>query len=394
LKDSPHQLTPWLPGEAATELLRAKAELVSRESSELAAAAHPDVLDVLRELTRAMNSYYSNKIEGQGTHPLSIQRALEQDFSSSPDIARRQRLAVAHIKAERELERRIQSAAEVLSSQVAIEAHRTLYESLTEDDRRTPDGLVVRPGQFREHEIQVGGHAAPTWQSVPAFLLALDRAYGQSRPIADHLIATACLHHRLLWVHPFVDGNGRAARLQTHLALLPSTRGLWSVNRGFARRAEAYYQALASADAPRQGDLDGRGNLSQKGLVTWIGFFLDVCLDQVRFQRVMLNLDEMRMRIQALVTFLSARNRSIRQAAVLPLHHLFTAGPVSRGDFALMTGLGERNARYLISALVKEGVVTSRGSRAPLAFNLPLRHLHFLMPNLYPEANTDNLEER
>ena len=66
------------------------------------------------------------------------------------------------------------------------------------------------------------------------------------------------------WVHPFRDGNGRSVRLQTHCALFPVSAGLWSVSRGLARRRDEYYAHLDAADAPRAGDLDGRGNLSDR----------------------------------------------------------------------------------------------------------------------------------
>ena len=52
-----------------------------------------------------MNSYYSNKNEGQHTRPADIQRALEQQIDADAQKARKQRLAVAHIDAEMALAR-------------------------------------------------------------------------------------------------------------------------------------------------------------------------------------------------------------------------------------------------------------------------------------------------
>jgi len=58
-------------------------------------------------------------------------------------------------------------------------------------------------------------------------------------------LAAACGHHRLLWVHPFLDGNGRVARLVSHavLATAIGTKCLWSLSRGLSRR-EKEYKAL------------------------------------------------------------------------------------------------------------------------------------------------------
>ena len=153
------------------------------------------------------------------------------------------------------------------------------------------------------------------------------------------MIETACAHHRVAWVHPFLDGNGRAARPQTHCALWKLSEGLWSPSRGFARSTQAYYAALHNADAPRRGDLDGRGNLSASGLLEWVEYFLEMCNDQVSFMAKMLTLENIRQRIEALVVV-----RDIKREAILPLVHIFGLGPVTRGDFARMTGLRERTA--------------------------------------------------
>ena len=54
----------------------------------------------LRRKLRAMNSYYTNRIEGQHTRPADIERAIRKDFDADTAIARKQRLAVAHIEVE------------------------------------------------------------------------------------------------------------------------------------------------------------------------------------------------------------------------------------------------------------------------------------------------------
>jgi hypothetical protein len=97
--------------------------------------------------------------------------------------------------------------------------------------------------------------------------------------------------------HRSADGNGRACRLQTRCALWPLSGGLWSVSRGLARRRDEYYERLDAADAPRQGDLDGRGNLSVQELRRWCEWFIGICEDQVSFMTRMFHLDGMKTRI-------------------------------------------------------------------------------------------------
>ncbi|SAH94185.1 Uncharacterised protein [Bordetella ansorpii] len=190
----------------------------------------------------------------------------------------------------------------------------------------------------------------------------------------------------MAWIHPFIDGNGRAVRLQTHAVMSEISQGLWSANRGLARDVGQYYAHLAAADIPRQGDLDGRGNLTERGLIDWVQYFLRICSDQVDFMSRMLDMDNMKTRIEALITFRSTQDPEIRREAVLPLYHLFAAGPLTRGEFSQMSGMGERTSRKLIARLLQTGLITSPSTHGLLRFALPLDALQFLLPGLYPEA--------
>jgi Fic family protein len=391
--DPLHQFEPLLP-QVKIEALQAQAWEVVQSSIGLTSTAHASARRVVRELVRSINSYYSSRIEGQGTHPANIERALHHDFSEKPDIARLQRIAVAHIDAERELEQLVEQGRSPILSDFLVDAHQALYSRLTEEDRTTKEGHVVVPGMLRTGLVEVGRHIPPTPDSIPLFLSRMDEVYGRECEAGKgwerRLIAIACLHHRAAWVHPFFDGNGRATRLQSHCALWPLSGGLWSASRGLARAQQDYYARLIDADAPRRGDLDGRGNLTAAGLAEWATFFLGVCADQVTFMSRMLDLDGMKQRIEALIKFRAAADKDIRPEAILPLHHLFAAGPVTRGEFIQLTGLGERTGRSLLSRLLAAKLVTSETPRGPVNFGLPLDSLHFLLPELYPEANTKN----
>ena len=392
--NSPHQFEPLWPTSFPPALLL-KAENIVRASDQLRRAAHAATLAGVGDLVRSMNSYYSNRIEGQGTHPRHIERALKQQFSDRPDIARLQRLALAHIDAERALEKsesqsqsQSQSQVNPLCSTFLANAHQALYMRLDIPERTTEDGHCIVPGAFRTDDVAVGHHLPPSAASLPRFLARLDQVYGKPWPVESLPIVVACLHHRAAWVHPFRDGNGRAIRLQSHMALWSLSQGLWSPNRGLARAVNDYYARLHNADLPRRNDYDGRGNLSTAGLLEWVDFFLDICLDQVNFMTRMLALDDMKRRISALITFRAAEDKAYRQEAILPLYHVFAAGPLTRGEFAQMTGLGERTARSLLARLLAAGLLQTDSALGPVRFGLPLDALQFLLPELYPEAAT------
>lgn len=386
----PRQFEPLLP-QRRLEELRQRTRVVVEQSLKLTGSAHPATIASLRELVRAMNSYYSNRIEGQSTHPHNIERALRRDFSEKPDVAKLQRLALAHIEAERELEQRVAAGEPALTTVFLRQAHAALYGRLSDEDRTTPEGRIVEPGVLRTEQVAIGRHEPPLWSSLPAFLARLDAVYSRGTTLEDTLLRAAAAHHRTTWVHPFLDGNGRAVRLQTHCALWFLSAGLWSMSRGLSRNRDKYYALLDAADSHRQGDLDGRGNLSEKLLWDWCAWFIAIAEDQVSFMTRMLSLDGMKTRIAAHITFRSKLDKDIREEAILPLYHLFLAGPTPRGEFLQMTGLGERTARTLLSRLIETGLVTSEGHTAPVQLAFPLDALQFLLPDLYPEAATQAL---
>ena len=402
--DSPHQFEPLLPSEALMAPLLEQASDLTRKATALGTASGNAAQHELRKLLRSMNSYYTNRIEGEHTRPSDIERALQQDFSAQADLARKQRLAVAHIRTEAVCEaeldhRRTQgeatdAAARWLYTPEALTwLHAQLFDGLPASDLTLADGSQMVPGQFRQRAVAVGRHEAPTAASLPLFLARWAEVYGRARRGEASIVALAAAHHRLAWTHPFLDGNGRVTRLHTHLVLhaLGMTNGLWSPLRGFARTEARYKALLQAADEHRRGDLDGRGNLTQAGLVDWIHYTLDVCIDQVQFMAQQLQVGSMRDRIQAALAFEAATIQSgVREEALLPLHYLFaTQAELGRADFKTMTGLGDRLATQLLTSLLRRGFLATDSAYGKVRFAIPRHALRFYFPALWPEAEQD-----
>ena len=385
----PHQFEPLLPTLPHGEL-DTLAEEVCRRGFELKRLVHPLTEARIATLLRSVNSFYSNRIEGQQTHPRDIERALKKSFSKEPLKARLQRLAVAHIAAQEDMEKWLADAPEqpVFTAEFLARLHRSFYGRLPLEDRLTEQGDAVVPGEWRKRNVSVGGHDAPDMGAVPALLERAAQVYGAVRGLSAKLIALACAHHRIAWVHPFRDGNGRVVRLQSQAALIQHGAGsaLWSVSRGLARDVQAYYDRLSEADSPRRGDLDGRGNLSEAGLVSFAKFFLETCCDQVTFMGKMLDLTTLRGRVQGYLAYLTQQDKEVRAEAAPALHYLFLAGGAPRGEFKQMTGLASRSADRAIAALLKRGLLESDSSKGPVRFGLPLEALPYYFPALYPEA--------
>ena len=272
-----------------------------------------------------------------------------------------------------------------------IEIHRRFCELLPEDllyveDPETKERVPVVPGQLRERYVKVGRHIAISPGAVPRFLERMHQAYRGTGRIGS-ILAAACAHHRLLWVHPFVDGNGRVARLMSYAMLRAAldTRGLWSVARGLARMEADYKKHLAACDADRRGDLDGRGTLSEGALASFTAFFLRVSIDQVEFMAGLMQAERLRDRIM-IWTEEEMRAGALPPKSDIVLRAILYQGVLERGEVDTMLGMSERAARRITSALLKAGAITSESTRAPLRLAFPAKYAERWMPGLFPEG--------
>lgn len=389
--ESPAVMEPVLIGEGSRH--RAALADLAVEVAARAAGFRRSLPEGLRtplaELVRSMNCYYSNLIEGHDTHPVDIERALRNDYSAD----RRKRDLQLEAKAHIEVQRWIDGGAlagRATAPESIREVHRRFCELLPDEllwveDPDTKERLRVGPGELRRRDVRVGGHVPPSPGAIPRFLARFEDAYG-SLGKADAIVAMAAAHHRLLWIHPFLDGNGRVARLLSHAMLLDvlDSGGVWSVSRGLARNVAAYKAHLASCDLPRRNDLDGRGALSEEELARFTRFFLETCIDQVAFMEGLVEPDLLRARV-LLWAEEEARVGGLPPKAGHVLEAVLFRGELPRGDVARLVAATDRHARRIVAALAERGVVVSAGPRAPLRLAFPAALASRWMPGLFPE---------
>jgi Fic family protein len=383
-------MEPMLPAEGGRELEDSTAELLTGASG-LAGRIHPTVREAIGTLVRSMNCYYSNLIEGHETHPRDIDRALANDFSNEPAQRDLQLEAVAHIHVQRLIDEGKDPQVWPASASYARWLHEKFCERLPEEmlwveNPDTGEQIEVIPGQLRMHEVRVGRHEPPPHGELPQFLARFDEAY--SSPMLSRLRkiqAIGAVHHRFLWIHPFLDGNGRVARLMSHALLkrLGVGASLWSVARGLARDETRYKQLLMKADGPRAGDRDGRGNLTERGLVAFCEFFLERAIDQVRFMDGLLEPEALLQRMERHIDE-EVRAKRLPRGSFLVLREAALNGEVERGKVPALTGYEERAARMVTAALIDRGMLVSPTSRAPLRLGFPADVAENWFPRLYP----------
>lgn len=348
------------------------------------------IRSALADLVRSMNCYYSNLIEGHNTHPVDIERALHNDYSSDSGKRNLQLEAQAHITIQSWIDQGGLEGQTIWSGETVQEIHRRFCELLPDallwvENPETGARKRVIPGTYRQDDIRVGRLIGISPGAIPRFMSRFEQGYGQLGK-TDQVIAAACAHHRLLWIHPFLDGNGRVARLLSHAQLLKTleTGALWSVARGLARRESQYKQHLAACDLPRRNDLDGRGALSEEALAVFAHFFLETCLDQVNFMRELVEPNRLRQRI-LLWAEEEIRLQNLPHHAAPLLEAILYRGELPRGDVSSLLSMTDRQARRITSLLLDKGILVSSSPRSPLRLAFPARLASRWMPGLFPE---------
>jgi Fic family protein len=381
------------PPEPVADLV---AEL-SAASATLGQSLHPRTAGNLAELVRIMNTYYSNLIEGHDTRPRDIERALVGEFDRDEGRRNLQIEAAAHVRVQATVDRRATEGQlhEPASVEFIQWLHREFYRDVPEPMlhiRGTGRDFMMKPGEWRsrpEHDVAVGRHVPPSSDGVGDFMRYFADRYRLSQMgRAGRIIAMAAAHHRLNYIHPFPDGNGRVSRLMSHAMAWEASvaaHGLWSISRGLARGLESrgeYKRMMELADTPRQGDLDGRGNLSERALVEFVVWFLRVAIDQVSFMSSLFQIDTLAQRLRTYVT----QREGLKSEAAPLLQETLIRGEIDRGDASRITGLPERTARRVLNEVVRDGLLSSATPKGPVSLRFPAHALEILFPRLYPHT--------
>jgi Fic family protein len=248
----------------------------------------------------------------------------------------------------------------------------------------------MEPGAFRSealHDVSVGRHVPPSSSRVAAFMAHFAERYRFARlGKSTRIIAMAAAHHRLNYIHPFPDGNGRVSRLMSHAMALEAgigAGGLWSISRGLARGlqdAGEYKRMMDATDAPRRGALDGRGNLSQQALVEFVRWFVDVALDQVTFMATLFDFDALSNRLHHYAT----EELGAADDVGALLADVLRRGSIPRGDVARITGRSERGARNQLKLLTEAGLLASTTPKGAVSLRFDSGSAETLFPRLFP----------
>lgn len=334
-------------------------------------------------------------------------KTQEQGSNDNQGVSKSVLELLAHLEAQIKAKT---SSAEVdsITSRDRIKSiHQSFYEGLPNEMLvvRNKDGgialdesgepIKVTPGEFRDRDVLVGQHIPPEFKNIPGYMkwieeiFSLKKIHGTTR-----VIAAAGLHHRLTWIHPFLDGNGRAIRLVTDCYMRSAGfggYGLWSITRGFGRDTSSYYKALSQADMQRQGSSDGKGILSDKGLLYFTKYFIDTALDQVRFFTDLLEPRKLGIRVDYYFEMRAKGGLPDADGKKLPIlkitardiyRLLLEKGAMGRSAICQHLDKGEQTLRPIIKQMDEEGLISAK-PKQDIEVKLSTTAVEFLFPQIW-----------
>jgi len=379
-----------------------KANHLLLEAAKLEGSHTSQILQALKNLLYTVNSYYSNKIESEGTHIIDIERAMAQEYSQDTKKRNLQILSLAHISVQKECEDYFKNnpSFSAYDKEFILGIHKSFYskDGMEPFVKLSNDAMkeTMIPGMLRDHDVKVGTHIAPSAKKLDGMMNEFEFLYNKSIKTNDatKLIHILASHHRLMWIHPFLDGNGRTARLALDAAfssMKMSGYGLWNISRGLARNASMYKGSLAYADMPKQGEKDGKGSLSSFALSKFVEFMLDTALDQVSYMNTHLKLNALTSKIEL---YVQRANDGLLDIDPLPKHsekifkYLLLSGECNRGKIPEIIGMKDRTASRVISELLKRNYIESNTKAGPIRLKIGVSMASYLFPMLVPEKDS------
>lgn len=390
---NPSAMEPLFPEDTTGKLEKLATELLEK-TSKLSSCLNPITRKAIAEFLRPMNSYYSNLIEGHDTHPIDIAKALKNDYSSDKIKRDLQLEATAHINVKKKIELEINNVSNPYSSDYLKSIHKNFYDFLPESFKTvtTKEGKIkqVIPGEFRKDEVEVGKHIAPYSEKLPVFMQRFEDFYNPSTNAnkLKRIISIAVSHHRLAWIHPFLDGNGRVVRLLSDASFMfenLDASGMWSISRGLARDKKKYQSSLANADLKRYNDYDGRGNLSNKMLLEFCDFFLSTAIDQVDFMYEMLDVDGMIERIESFIDLMTVKKKLKKEAKYI-MTDVFLKGKITKTDAMRITNTSDKTLKTIIDKLIYFNLIDAKKEGINMVYYVkyPVEFSSVLFPGMYP----------
>ena len=170
----------------------------------------PETLKSLREYYRVGLTYTSNALEGNSLTESETKVVIEDGLTIEGKPLRDHYEAVGHAKAYDYVYQMTEK--DGLTEEDVLNLHRLFYQQIDAE----------KAGHYRNVKVYISGsrYAVSAVSKIPTEMQKLVKWYNDNEKKLHPIELAATLHQRFVFIHPFVDGNGRVARLLMNLALL------------------------------------------------------------------------------------------------------------------------------------------------------------------------------
>jgi Fic family protein len=261
------------PKYTITHKLLANIKRITAIISDLNTKSFPEpVLAELERRAREVSAYSSTSIEGNPLPLTDVKRILK----NKPEYARDSEKEVLNYnKALLELNALIKSNKINFNSDLIVNIQKNVTSGLIEK---------YRSGQIRQEPVFVNNpktrqtvYLPPNHQEVKILLNELFSYLDKNKNFIDPIILAGIFHKQFVIIHPFVDGNGRTARLATKVWLAKmglNTFNLFSFENYYNQNVTRYFQEV--------GAFGNYYDLKDKiDLTVWLEYFSDGIIDEL-----------------------------------------------------------------------------------------------------------------
>lgn len=225
-------------------------ELEKLRVKELGGPVPPYIFFQLKDIFQMIESLGSARIEGNHTTLAEfVEKIIDQIPKDTKEESIREIFNIE--RAIKFIEDNILEDGKITRAHIS-EIHKLIVDGLTPQ----PKGEGSQyPGELRPINVGIQGssHVPPDKVKVPDYFDELISFVNADTDPQNHLLVTALSHHRMAWIHPFDNGNGRLIRMFTYALLIKQG---FKVHNGrilnptaiFCMDRNEYYRNLALAD--------------------------------------------------------------------------------------------------------------------------------------------------
>lgn len=321
----------------------------------------PAVSDQLRASARVATVHFSNLIEGNQLPVIEAERAARGELVGD---SRAKIELVNYVEALELIDRRLDAQSLDMTPELLLALHGAATDGLGRSD--DPHFKPHHEGAWRDGQAVVFDyfsgsvmHEGPPEGEVEPRMIGIFEWVNRKIDAGDPpFVIAGVAHYAITDVHPFADGNGRAARLlQTALLMrsgvLPGR--MFSFERYYAEDRSAYYAALRSV------------RLNTLNMERWLGYFLRGLAEE--YERVATTVSD----LSALIPGgggaplrLSAGQERALAALRLEGRREFT-----RREYEQAARVGRSTAGDDLRVLVNHGVLRPRGGGPSARYVFP-----------------------